>query len=77
MKQFTVAQQASIFKVTVAQIKAQHIKNSVNCDKTAAKADAERKTINGYTADQWRAMARNHRGIAEHDVNSVYQMEVV
>lgn len=77
MKKFTVAQQAAAFKVTVEQIKAQHLKNAADCEKAAAKADAAVKLIGGHTGAQWRAMARNHRGIAAHDVNALYPMETV
>lgn len=69
MKQFTLAQQAARFGVTIDAIRAQHMKNAADCDKTASKAETTGKKPGGYTASQWRTMARNHRAIAAGDAN--------
>ena len=76
MKKFTVARQAAALKVTVEQVKAPHLRNAAGCDKTA-KADAAGKRINEFTADQWRTMTRNHRGIAAHAADRLYPTERV
>ena len=61
----TVEQIATVFKVTVNQVRALFAKNADQLDSMADQAMREHSKINGYTEQQLRSMAKAARKRAQ------------
>lgn len=55
----TVAHVAAILRCSVDQLGAQYQSNAAAHYATAARCERRRESFHGYTAEQWRAMARD------------------